>query len=87
MCGSLILKDFGVLHHEMGHIVSYMESEHLPYKFRHGVNGIFGEGLGDSIALSASAPDHLEKIFNLTDCLNENEDDALSKSGRPCFVF
>ena len=65
MCANLNFADWRTIHHEMGHVVAFMESENLPYRFRHEVNMVFGEGLGDSMVLSVSTIKHLEKVFNM----------------------
>lgn len=45
-----------------GHIMYYLLYKHHPLLFRSGANNGFHEAVGDTIALSVSTPQHLEKI-------------------------
>ena len=46
MCAEPNLYYLGVIHHEMGHVVYYMEYRHLPFYYRTGANGAFHEAIG-----------------------------------------
>jgi len=62
MCTKVNFEDFVTIHHEMGHIQYYLLYKHQPISLRSGANPGFHEAVGDTIALSVSTPQHLEKI-------------------------
>ncbi|PSN43501.1 Angiotensin-converting enzyme [Blattella germanica] len=66
MCTKINTEDFITIHHEMGHIQYYIQYKNQPYALRVGANPGFHEAVGDTIALSVSTPQHLEKIGLLT---------------------
>ena len=59
MCGQVDAKNLEIIHHEMGHIVDFMEQRHLPILLR---QSIFKEATGDTIALSVMSQTHLQSI-------------------------
>lgn len=62
MCTDVNFEDFIIIHHEMGHIQYFMQYANQPITFREGANPGFHEAIGDTIALSVSTPQHLQKI-------------------------
>lgn len=62
MCTEITMEDFVTIHHEMGHIQYYQQYENQPVYFRNGANPGFHEAVGDTLALSVSTPQHLEKL-------------------------
>lgn len=62
-CTSVNHRNFITAHHEMGHIQYYILYKDQPIPFRAGANPGFHEAVGDLIALSASTPTHLKKVF------------------------
>ena len=86
MCTNINFEDFIVIHHETGHIQSFMQYVKQLVTFRDGANPGFHEAIGDTIALSVSTPKHLQKINlvkNYTDsteaAINALMDTALQK--------
>lgn len=67
MCTKINSEDFITIHHEMGHIQYFLQYKDQPIILRTGANPGFHEAVGDTIALSVSTPQHLEKIGLLTD--------------------
>ncbi|KAJ9581076.1 hypothetical protein L9F63_023745, partial [Diploptera punctata] len=67
MCTNINMEDFITIHHEMGHIQYYIQYKDQPYALRAGANPGFHEAVGDTIALSVSTPEHLQKINLLKD--------------------
>ncbi|XP_069675481.1 angiotensin-converting enzyme-like isoform X2 [Periplaneta americana] len=75
MCTKVNMEDFVTIHHEMGHIQYYIQYKNQPYALRSGANPGFHEAVGDTIALSVSTPQHLEKVGllqNYTDTYNDS---------------
>lgn len=62
MCTEINMDDLHTVHHEMGHVEYYLMYNPLPIVFREGANPGFHEAVGDTIGLSAVAPDYLHKI-------------------------
>jgi len=74
MCTKVNMEDFVTIHHEMGHIQYYIQYKDQPYALRTGANPGFHEAVGDTIALSVSTPQHLEKIGLLANYTDTDED-------------
>jgi peptidyl-dipeptidase A len=74
MCTKINMEDFIVVHHEMGHIMYYLNYKDQPLLLRGGANPAFHEAIGDTIALSVSTPKHLEKIGLLKDYADSEAD-------------
>jgi peptidyl-dipeptidase A len=74
MCTKVNMEDFVTIHHEMGHIQYYIQYKDQPYALRTGANPGFHEAVGDTIALSVSTPQHLEKIGLLANYTDTEED-------------
>ncbi|XP_037076230.1 angiotensin-converting enzyme-like [Pollicipes pollicipes] len=62
MCLERNERDFGVLHHEMGHIQYFMAYRHLPTVLRDGANSAFHEAVGDTFFYSIFGPAHLHRL-------------------------
>lgn len=62
MCTKVNMQDFAVIHHELGHIQYFLQYKDLPMKLRSGANPGFHAAIGDTIALSATNPQHLVKV-------------------------
>lgn len=74
MCTKVNMEDFVTIHHEMGHIQYYIQYKDQPYALRAGANPGFHEAVGDTIALSVSTPQHLQKVGLLQDYADTKED-------------
>lgn len=77
MCTKITMEDLITIHHEMGHVEYFMAYSPQPIKFHNGANSGFHEAIGDTMALSASTPKHLQKIGLLK---NYTETDTISHS-------
>ncbi|XP_053212228.1 angiotensin-converting enzyme-like [Panonychus citri] len=75
MCTDRNMKNFIVVHHEMGHIQYYLQYKDQPYVFRTGANPGFHEAVGDTLALSVSTPSHLKAIGLLDEISSDPEGD------------
>lgn len=62
MCTNVTMEDLVTIHHELGHIQYFMQYKELPLPLRNGANLGFHEAIGETIALSASTPQHLMKV-------------------------
>lgn len=62
MCTEITMRDYGIVHHEMGHIAYDQQYKIQPVVFRDGANPGFHEAVGDSLALSVLTPKHLQKL-------------------------
>ncbi|ESO07109.1 hypothetical protein HELRODRAFT_76483, partial [Helobdella robusta] len=62
MCAQVVEDDFHTVHHEMGHVVYFMEYQHLPRIFTNGANSAFHEAVGDTIGLSTTTSKHLKSV-------------------------
>lgn len=71
------MEDFIVVHHEMGHIMYYLNYKDQPLLLRGGANPAFHEAIGDTIALSVSTPKHLIKV-GLLDKYEDSEADNIN---------
>lgn len=76
MCTEINSFDFETIHHEMGHIVYFMEYRKQPPIFREGGNPAFHEAIGDTIALSVMSSKHLKAIGLLGLSGTKNHGDA-----------
>ncbi|CAL8085578.1 unnamed protein product [Orchesella dallaii] len=63
MCASVSLKDFMIMHHELGHVQHYICKQYAKYfdEIQRDTPG-FEEAIGDVISLSAGNPQHMAKI-------------------------
>uniref|UniRef100_A0A6E8W0T4 Angiotensin-converting enzyme n=1 Tax=Anopheles coluzzii TaxID=1518534 RepID=A0A6E8W0T4_ANOCL len=66
-CTRVNMREFFVVHHELGHIQYYLQYQHQPVEFRGGANPGFHEAVGDVLSLSVSTPKHLKKVGLLKD--------------------
>ncbi|KAK4883480.1 hypothetical protein RN001_006799 [Aquatica leii] len=78
MCTDVTYEDFITVHHEMGHIEYFILYKDQPIAFRNGANPGFHEAVGDTIALSATTPKHLEEIGLLQNYTESYEADINS---------
>lgn len=62
MCAEVRASHLTTIHHEMGHIVNFMQYRNLPYVYRSPATGAFTEAIGDTISLSAQTSKHLKAI-------------------------
>ncbi|XP_062548667.1 angiotensin-converting enzyme-like [Armigeres subalbatus] len=88
-CTRINMREFLVVHHELGHIQYYLQYQHQPIEYRGGANPGFHEAVGDLLSLSVSTPKHLKKVGLLKDY---EEDDQMKinqfyRSGVTKFVF
>ncbi|XP_068083930.1 angiotensin-converting enzyme [Anabrus simplex] len=72
-CTSVTMEDLLALHHEMAHIQYYLQYADQPVVFRTGANPGFHEALGDTIALYAGNPRHLQRIGLLNNATDDQE--------------
>jgi peptidyl-dipeptidase A len=61
MCIEIKAEDFGMVHHELGHVVYDLAYRHHPFLFREGPNDGFHEAIGDTISLSLT-PRYLVEV-------------------------
>lgn len=62
MCTTITHSDLITIHHEMGHIVYFMEYKDQPFIYRNSANPGFHEAIGDTMALAVNTPSHLQSI-------------------------
>ncbi|KAK8733290.1 hypothetical protein OTU49_006563, partial [Cherax quadricarinatus] len=62
-------------HHEMAHVQYFLHYRHLPYTLRQGANPSFQEALGHVVQMSASTPQHLQKLGLLRGLKEDREVD------------
>ncbi|XP_058812773.1 angiotensin-converting enzyme-like [Topomyia yanbarensis] len=74
MCTNVNMEDFITVHHEMGHIMYFLLYKEQPQLFKTGATPAFHEAVGDTIALSVSTPQHLQKIGLLDDYADSEAD-------------
>ncbi|KAB0793117.1 hypothetical protein PPYR_12737 [Photinus pyralis] len=74
-CTSVSFEDFITAHHEMGHIMYFMQYRDQPLVYRDGANDGFHEAVGDVMSLSVSSTKHL-KAIGLMDA-NTPDNDAV----------
>ncbi|XP_052864215.1 angiotensin-converting enzyme-like [Anopheles cruzii] len=72
-CTRVNMREFFVVHHELGHIQYYLQYQHQPVEYRTGANPGFHEAVGDVLSLSVSTPKHLRKIGLLKDYAEDEE--------------
>ncbi|XP_063977771.1 angiotensin-converting enzyme-like [Diachasmimorpha longicaudata] len=72
-CTRINMEDLLTAHHEMGHIQYFLQYRNQPTVFKEGANPGFHEAVGDTIALSASTPEHLKTIGLLDDIPTDKE--------------
>ena len=60
MCTAITHADLVTVHHEMGHIVYFMEYSKQPFVYREAANPGFHEAIGDTMALAVNTPAHLQ---------------------------
>ncbi|KAH0568973.1 hypothetical protein KQX54_021672 [Cotesia glomerata] len=72
-CTRINMEDLRTAHHEMGHIQYDLQYKNQPTVFKEGANPGFHEAVGDTIALSASTPEHLQEIGLLADASTDKE--------------
>lgn len=72
-CTRINMEDLLTAHHEMGHIQYDLQYKNQPTVFKDGANPGFHEAVGDTIALSASTPEHLQEIGLLADASTDKE--------------
>ncbi|XP_055641474.1 angiotensin-converting enzyme-like [Toxorhynchites rutilus septentrionalis] len=88
-CTRVNMREFFVVHHELGHIQYYLQYQHQPVEYRGGANPGFHEAVGDVLSLSVSTPKHLKKVGLLKD-YEEDEQVRINqfyRSGVTKFVF
>ncbi|XP_058452883.1 angiotensin-converting enzyme-like [Malaya genurostris] len=66
-CTRVNMREFFVVHHELGHIQYYLQYQHQPIEYRSGANPGFHEAVGDVLSLSVSTPKHLKRVGLLND--------------------
>ncbi|MCL4156429.1 UNVERIFIED_CONTAM: hypothetical protein GTU68_013958 [Idotea baltica] len=74
-CTKVTMEDFGVVHHELGHIQYFMQYKDLPFVFQSGANPGFHEAVGDVLSLSVMTPKHLAKVGLLQTLETDDEAD------------
>ncbi|XP_057337121.1 angiotensin-converting enzyme-like [Microplitis mediator] len=72
-CTRINMEDLLTAHHEMGHIQYFLQYKNQPTVYKEGANPGFHEAVGDTIALSASTPEHLQEIGLLDDPSTSDE--------------
>ncbi|XP_049548319.1 angiotensin-converting enzyme-like [Anopheles darlingi] len=70
-CTRVNMREFFVVHHELGHIQYYLQYQHQPIEYRRGANPGFHEAVGDVLSLSVSTPKHLRRIGLLNDYVED----------------
>lgn len=88
-CTQVKMREFLVVHHELGHIQYYLQYQHQPIEYRRGANPGFHEAVGDLLSLSVSTPKHLKKVGLLKD-YEEDEQMKINqfyRSGVSKFIF
>lgn len=88
-CTRVNMREFLVVHHELGHIQYYLQYQHQPIEYRRGANPGFHEAVGDLLSLSVSTPKHLKKVGLLKD-YDEDEEMKINqfyRSGVTKFIF
>ncbi|XP_058820823.1 angiotensin-converting enzyme-like [Topomyia yanbarensis] len=88
-CTRVNMREFFIVHHELGHIQYYLQYQHQPVEYRRGANPGFHEAVGDVLSLSVSTPKHLKRVGLLKD-YEEDEQVKINQfyqSGVTKFVF
>lgn len=76
-CTEITMDDLFTTHHEMAHIIYYLQYSSQPLVFRDGPNPAFHEAIGDMVLLSVMTSKHLQRIGllnNVTDDYETNID-------------
>ena len=84
MCTTITHSDLITIHHEMGHIVYFMEYKEQPFIYRDSANPGFHEAIGDTMALAVNTPSHLESIGLLP---NDNKNQNLRDKENIGYLF
>uniref|UniRef100_A0A2M4AJS0 Angiotensin-converting enzyme n=2 Tax=Anopheles triannulatus TaxID=58253 RepID=A0A2M4AJS0_9DIPT len=72
-CTRVNMREFFVVHHELGHIQYYLQYQHQPIEYRRGANPGFHEAVGDVLSLSVSTPKHLRRVGLLNDYVEDEQ--------------
>ncbi|CAG5132175.1 unnamed protein product [Candidula unifasciata] len=75
MCTVITQQDLMTVHHEMGHIVYYMQYKDQPIIYREGANDGFHEAVGDVMTLSVQTPEHMKKLNLVKEIPSDKETD------------
>ncbi|CAG0883554.1 unnamed protein product [Darwinula stevensoni] len=75
-CTDVTMKNFVVVHHEMGHVQYYIQYKDQHIAFRKGANPGFHEAVGDVIALSVVTPKHMVKIGLLPESARKEDSEV-----------
>lgn len=88
-CTRVNMREFFVVHHELGHIQYYLQYQHQPIEYRRGANPGFHEAVGDLLSLSVSTPKHLKRVGLLKDYSEDPQTkiNQFYRSGVTKFVF
>ena len=62
MCAEVSVADLQTIHHELGHVVYFMQYRDQPALFRTGANAAFHEAVGDTVAMSVMTPQHWRSV-------------------------
>jgi len=62
MCAEVSTADLQTIHHELGHVVYFMQYRDQPALFRTGANAAFHEAVGDTVAMSVTSPQHWRSV-------------------------
>ncbi|XP_015119782.1 angiotensin-converting enzyme [Diachasma alloeum] len=77
-CTRINMEDLLTAHHEMGHVQYFLQYKNQPTVYKEGANPGFHEAVGDTIALSASTPEHFKKIGLLEQDASTDKDALLN---------
>lgn len=75
-CTSITEDQLMTVHHEMGHVIYFLEYMNQPIIFRRGANPGFHEGMADIVTLSFQTPEHLIKLGLVDSVPGPNDTDA-----------
>ncbi|MEN9866171.1 MAG: hypothetical protein RL748_1761 [Pseudomonadota bacterium] len=73
MCIKQTSEDFGVIHHELGHLYYDLAYSKQPWLFKAGANDGFHEAIGDTVSLSVT-PQYLHQLGLLPVLPDENQE-------------
>jgi len=62
MCAEVGAGDLQTIHHELGHVVYFMQYRHQPALFRQGANAAMHEAVGDTVAMSVATAQHWRSV-------------------------
>ncbi|XP_069122365.1 angiotensin-converting enzyme-like [Argopecten irradians] len=74
-CTTLTEAQLLTVHHEMGHVIYFLEYRNQPVLYRAGANPGFHEGMADIVSLSFQTPEHLKAIGLLDEIPKDNKSD------------